>query len=149
MTASVPGGGGGVTLTRDEAAMATEVRYPPGTVWPLVAEAYAEIGIPVDHVDPNTRVATASNLRVRRIMGKSVGTYFTCAGPFGNTANRDDVFVTLRTQVVPLRGTETLVRIWANAVARASTAANTITDCASTLELEKLIAAKIIERAGG
>jgi hypothetical protein len=146
---STPGSTGAVTLTRENALMSADVASDPGRVWPLVAQAYADIGIPIDQLDQNTHIATATNQRVRRLMGKGLGTYFTCAGPFGNTANRDDVYVTIRTQVFPGQGQGSIVRIGAHAVSKSGTAANTITDCASNGELEKLIIQKIMEHAAG
>ena len=143
------GMGDGVMLARDKSLVSASLAWDPARVWPLVLQAYTDIGIPVDHVDHQGQVATATNQRVRRLMGKGPGSYFTCAGPFGNTANRDDVYLTVRTQVVPGEGTGSIVRIGAGAVARSTTSANTVTDCASNGELEKLIAQKISERTAG
>ena len=140
---------GPMTLTRDRGVAAAEVGWPPARVWPFVTQAYADIGLPIDHVDQAMRLATATNQRVRRLAGKSPGAFFECRGPYGNTANRDDVFLTLQTQVVPGPGSGSTVRIGAGAVSKSTTGANTITDCASSGALEKLIVEKINERLGG
>jgi hypothetical protein len=144
-----PGTRGGLTISRDNAIVSTELPAAPGAAWPAVAAAFTDIGIPVDQVDEGARVAAATNQRVRRLAGKGLATYFNCAGPFGNAANRDDVFLTIRTQVVPGQGSGSVLRISATAVARSSTAANTVTDCASNGELEKLISQKVNERLSG
>jgi hypothetical protein len=144
-----PGTLGSVTISRNDAIVSATLAAPPATVWPLVAQAFTDIGIPVDQVDQSARAASATNQRVRRLAGKGLASYFNCAGPFGNAANRDDVFLTLRTQVVPGQGDGSTLRISASAVARSSTSANTVTDCSSNGELEKLITQKVTERLGG
>ena len=144
-----PGAQGGMTVSRQEAIVSTELSASPEVVWPAVAQVFTEIGIPVDQVDQNARAASATNQRVRRLMGKGLASYFNCAGPFGNAANRDDVFLTIRTQVLPRQGTGSALRMSVSAVARSTTAANTATDCASNGELEKLIAQKVMEKVSG
>lgn len=144
---SAPSPGGSVIITRDNQVYKADVGATPADVWPLVAQAYADIGFLLDNIDNGARVATATNQRVRRLAGKQLSTYFNCAGPFGNTANRDDVFVTVRTEVVPGNGGGSIVRIGVGAVSRPTTAANTITDCGSTGELERLVINTIIGRA--
>ena len=145
---NAPGARGGMTVSRQEAIVSAELAAAPATVWPAIAQVFTEIGIPVDQVDESARAASATNQRVRRLMGKGLGTYFNCAGPFGNAANRDDVFLTIRTQVVPGQGTGSVLRMSVGAVARSTTSANTATDCASNGELEKLITQKVTEKIG-
>ena len=145
---NAPGATGSITISRDNSIVSAELAAPPATVWPLVTQAFTDIGIPVDQVDQNARAASATNQRVRRLAGKGLGSFFNCAGPFGNTANRDDVFLTLRAQVVPGQGDGSALRISASAISRSSTAANTVTDCSSNGELEKLITQKVGERLG-
>src|SRR5687768_16844387 len=67
---NAPGAQGGMTVSRQEAIVSTDLSASPEVVWPAVAQVFTEIGIPVDQVDQNARAASATNQRVRRLMGK-------------------------------------------------------------------------------
>lgn len=144
---AAPGSRIAAILRREAAGAAADLDASPARVWPLVVQAYNEIGLPMDHLDQQAKVATTANQRVRRIAGKGPGTYFNCPGPYGNAANRDDVYLKLRTEVVPGHGSGTILRIAADAVAKSTTAANTITYCSSTAALEQLIANRVLHLA--
>jgi hypothetical protein len=85
---NAPTARGGAIAARDREMVVAAVGAGPADVWPLVVQAYAEIGFPADDIDPASRIATATNQRVRRLAGKSMSTYFNCAGPFGQPRRR-------------------------------------------------------------
>lgn len=120
----------------------------PDDVFRLLPEVYGDLGLPVTRIDPETKLVAGINQRVRRVGGKGMATFFNCGGSYGNAASRDDVFVTARTQILsgPNGGTEARTEV--DAQSKASTS-STRTQCGSTGELEKLIGAKLRERAGG
>lgn len=131
-----------LVLSRSAMVSSVAVAAAPAQVWPVLAKVYADLGIPTNMVDQSNRLLGSNNQRVRRILGKGPGSYFSCPGPYGNAANRDDVYLNIRTQVIP-EGSGSVVRTEAIAVSKSTTAANTVTDCTSNGELEKLIAERI------
>lgn len=127
-------------LTRDAAITSGEVLASPDKVWLAVTEVYALLELPVTEVNSPSRLIASSRQRVRRIGGKSVASYFNCPGTYGNAANNADVYVVVRTQVLPGQAdTSSLVRTEVEARARSATGANSSVTCSTNGSLEKRI----------
>ena len=137
-----------VQMTR-EAAITSEVFTSDGAaVWRALPQAYAKLGIEVTGVDTDAKLLTAVQ-RVRRVGGRRVADFFNCPGPYGNLASSGDVFLTMRSQVLPAGGEVTTVRHEVDAFARSSTGSISTSRCRSNGELEKLINATIEAQLGG
>ena len=134
-----------VQLTRDAAISTDVISADMEAVWQSLPEVYETLAIEVTGVDPNSRMLTSTS-RARRVGGKSMATYFNCPGPYSNLATSGDVYMTVRTQVLPGSGEMATVRHEIAAVARSSTGSISQVRCISKGALEKLLTKTIQEQ---
>lgn len=134
-----------VELTRQAAISSDSIAASPERTWTAVPAAFAALEIPVTDVNTAARLIASTGQRVRRIGGKSMASYFNCPGSYGNLASSGDVFVTVRTQVLPgASSDQSLLRMEVEADARSGTGSSNRITCTSTGSLEKLIRETII-----
>lgn len=132
-------------LSRDAAIASQELSVAPERAWPLLVQAYADLGIPVSTADESGRILTATHQKVRRIGGRPMTAFFRCSGAYENLAATGDVYVSARTQLVPAEpgGTQARTEVSAWAQSTSGSRAN----CASTGILERTIGEKLSEIA--
>jgi hypothetical protein len=58
-----------VNISRDHAALTTAFDVSPETIWRLLPEVYADVGLPEPAVDPSTWTAAVQNHTVMRRLG--------------------------------------------------------------------------------
>ena len=138
VTVQTNAGSTDMQLTRDAAISSEVFAADADAVWAALPAVYATLEIPVDGIDTGAKLLS-SNQRWRRVGGKGMSTYFNCPGAYGNVAASGDVFVTLRTQVLPGGESATTVRHQVEAVARSSTGAISQVRCTSRGSLENLL----------
>jgi hypothetical protein len=130
---------------------AVEIRGTPQSVYSHVAEAYQELGIPVEVLDTNNFLIGNAAYKVRRQVGKIpmsriVDCGFTVSGA---RADRDMITFDLRTQVKPAGAGNVNVETLLIAVARSTEGASSNpVNCTSRGELERQIADSVRRRAG-
>jgi hypothetical protein len=150
VTMSGAGGGpvGVMQLTRDAAVSSGTVAASPDQVWAGASQVFAQFEIPVNEINTGAMLIASSGQRLRRVAGKSIASFLSCPGPYGNAASNSDVYVTLRTQVLPgEEPTSSVVRTELHGIARSGTAANSTITCATNGSLEKLLIDAIAARA--
>ena len=124
------------------------VAAPVAAVWPSLTAAFQEIGLPVTQADPRTRAVASQNQRLRRIGGRSPAAFFECAGAYGNSASRYDVYVTVQAQLVAEGTAATSLRTAVDAVARPPTNSGSPVQCTSSGALEELLAETVQAKHG-
>jgi hypothetical protein len=132
-------------IARDASIASETLEAPAARVWALLPAVYAEMEIPVTSTDAEAMTIGSGTQRLRRVGGKSVGSWFRCSGAYENLAVSGDVYVTVRTQLFAAgAGTEarTEVSAWAQSRSGSRVA------CASNGTLEQAVGAKIREHAG-
>ncbi len=130
-------GSSDMQLTHEAAVSSEVIAASADQLWRALPGIYQSLGIPINGADSNARLL-ATRERVRRIDGKSMSTYFNCPGPYGNLAGSGDVYLSLRTQILPSSDTQATVRHEIEAVARASSGTNQVR-CNSRGALERLL----------
>lgn len=111
--------------------------------WPAALGVYATLRLPLTTLDSTVHIVGFTGQRVARIDGRSVASFFECAGAYGNLAASGDVYVTFRLQVVPAGpGAQALIQT--DATARAASSAQTAS-CRSTGALERLVRDRLLE----
>lgn len=132
-------------LTRNAAISSDVLPIGAEEIWARVPAVYEALGLPITGLDPEARIVGTVQ-RVKRIAGKSIASYLNCPGAYGNLAGSGDVYLTVRTQVIPTGGSAATVRHEVGAVARSSTSGMSRVMCASNGSLEKLLTSSL---AGG
>lgn len=113
--------------------------------WAALPTVFEALGLPITEVDGNARIL-ASVQRMRRIGGKSPGSFFRCPGPYGNLASSGDVYVSLRAQIIPDGSASgSVLRMHTDATARSRTSASQV-QCSSNGSLQKLIGETLAAR---
>lgn len=136
--------GDAIQLTRDASIVSNIVPASPDAVWQAMPQIYAALELPLSAMDDEKRVLESVN-RVRRIAGKSISNYFACASAYGNLASSGDVYLTVRSQVLP-EGEGSQVRHEVQAIARSSTSSTNSVQCSSKGGLESLLEESIARR---
>lgn len=135
-------------ITREAAISSGTVAAPLDQVWAALSPVYAQFELAVNEVAPSTRTIASSGQRVRRVAGKSIATFLSCPGPYGNAAANSDVYLTVRTQVLPGGDpTSALVRTELQATARSGTGANSMINCSTNGTLERQLLEAVAARA--
>lgn len=133
-----------IQLTRDASIVSNVIAASPDQVWQAMPQIYAALELPLSALDEEKRVLEAVN-RVRRIAGKSISNYFSCASAYGNLASSGDVYLTVRSQVLP-QGEGSQVRHEVQAIARSSTGSTNSVQCSSRGGLESLLEESVARR---
>lgn len=114
-------------------------------VWLAITSVYTDLGLPLNSVNEQDRVAGTVRARVRAVGGRNIAEFFNCGGAFGNAASRYNVYVTTSTQATPTGTNSAAVRTVVTALAKSNTQDIEVT-CNTTNELEALIAESIRAR---
>jgi hypothetical protein len=131
-----------------------EAVLPAGVdaVFPLVADAYQEIGISIETLDTTRRIIGNPRFRARqRLAGMPMETVVRCGdGPTGPHARSFLITFDIHTQVMPSGAGKSMMRTMVSATGRSIEGATTheIT-CASTGALEQRILEIVSRRLGG
>lgn len=140
-------GSSDMQLTHEAAVSSEVIAASADQLWRALPGVYQAVGLPINGADSNARLVATSE-RVRRIDGKNMSTYFNCPGPYGNLAGSGDVYLVLRTQILPGSDAQATVRHEVEAVARASSGSNQVR-CNSRGALERLINEALVAAVGG
>ncbi|HEX6924916.1 MAG TPA: hypothetical protein VF167_05780 [Longimicrobiaceae bacterium] len=139
--------GEAMELTRDANIHSAALAADAEKAWTELPAVFQELALGVTAVDGNVR-ALSSVQRVRRIGGKGPGSFFRCAGPYGNLASSGDVYLSLQAQILPAQGgSGSVLRTRVEATARAATGATQV-QCSSNGSLQKLITDTLKKRLG-
>lgn len=136
--------GDAIQLTREASIASTRVPAAPDVVWQAMPQIYAALELPLTGVNDGVRVLESVQ-RASRVAGKSISTYFSCSGAYGNLASSGDVYLTVRSQVLP-EGDGSQVRHEVQAIARPSTSSTNSVQCSSKGGLESLLAETVSKR---
>jgi hypothetical protein len=132
--------------TTHEASVASAtVAAPPDRVWPVLSRVYAELGIPLTTVDLEGKLVGASNQRLRRIGGRPLSAFFNCSSAYASASSLD-VYVTVRSQLLPGEAGATGVRTEVEAFARSLDVGSAPVRCGSTGVLENTIHRNVQEQ---
>lgn len=118
---------------------------PSDQVWLAITSVYSDLGLPLNSVNENTRLAGTVRARIRSVGGHNIAEFFNCGGGFGNAASRYNVYVTTATQATPTGTNSTAVRTVVSAIGKSNTQDVEVT-CNTTNALEKLIADGVAAR---
>lgn len=134
-------------LSRDAAISSEALTTGADAAWAALPAVYAQLEIPVNGIDQAKKLLSSTQ-RLRRIGGKGVSSFFSCPGPYGNLASSGDVYITLRSQVLP-EGDSSTIRHMVDAIARSSTGGSSQVRCTSNGSLEKLLTETLRARLQG
>lgn len=125
------------------------VNLPAQQVWAMLPEVYAELGLPVNALNAQTRVVETSNLTARRRLESTpLSRYLNCGSKAGmRNAETYTVLLSVRTQVEQEDEESSLLRTVISASARNSGNSDPAVPCTSTGVLEREIEKRAALRA--
>ena len=145
--------GGGETVTLPTGAEPITVRASIGAsvadVWKVLPSAYADLGIPIEMLNPSDYRIGNQSFRVRRRIGQlPMVRLLSCGGPPGApNAETFDITMYMVSQISPGQAGSTTLATVVQAVGRSPNFAGNDVSCASTGTLERrveeLVRAKI------
>lgn len=141
-----------ITVTSNRGVATETLPVPVERVWPLLAEVYREMELPVTAADPERRLLASESgaVRGRRVAGSSLIRFLECGrspagGPLVATA---PISLTVRTLARPLGEESTTIQTVVNARAQDPVHNNAPASCTSTGRLEAEIARRLRARLG-
>ena len=143
---SAAGVEGTLLISREAPNTASTFAAPPAAVWTALKQLFEELKIRPTSVDEDGMTITSIEQRTRSIDGRRILDYLGCTGTYGSE-NTYDVYLTVRTQLLPGAGGSTLASTQVIGTGRPPLS-NSRLQCPSTGALEQLIAAKLGEKLG-
>lgn len=138
-----------VTAYHDGEAPVYDLTASPEAVWSVLPPVYDELKIRMGTSDAANRVYGNRTLAVNRTLGgKPLSTYLSCgADAFGvPLADKYRVDMSILTTLAPVEGGKTRITTQIAATASNPSVSSATTNCASTGNLEQLIASRIQAR---
>jgi hypothetical protein len=158
-TVRVVGGVGGqgattaVTTSASDLPTAVTYSFAVDRVWRTLPEVFDSLGIPVAHLDHNSRVIGNKDLKIRGRLGRvPLRRYLDCGSTQGGpNADTYDVWMSVLGWAQPKDARTTELALQLEAMARPVTFAGDYFKCSTTRELEKALNAILARRlaAGG
>lgn len=140
-----------IDLPAESGIHTTELLGTPQEVFPLVAKVYDELGIPIEMLQTSSFILGNNSFRARRQIGKiPMARIVDCgASATGARANSDVIIFNLKTQIREVGPNSVVVETSLSATAQSVEGASTNTvGCSSRGELEKRIAAGVLQHQG-
>ncbi len=123
---------------------------PAATVWRTMTDVYAQLEIPVEHMDPATMEIGNLRFQPRRIEGRRMSSYIDCGTNFnGALANLHEVTMSIMTRVEPISADSARVTTVMDAFAVPRSVSGNQVHCESLLTLEDRVSELATELLGG
>lgn len=148
-TVRIAGGQGGeLRMTSSAQTNVTRIAFPMGKVWHALPAAFDNLGIPITSVDTGTHTISNGGLKLRRVLGSTpLGRYIDCGSTqVGENADSYDVYLTVVSQVEEDANGLAVLRTTFESMARPISFSREYSRCSSRGELERRLAAGVMEQ---
>ncbi len=132
-----------VNLTTSANVLQVRLRVPLSRAWGSLAGVYRAMALPVTSTDSTHYLLGGEEQRVRRVAGRSMAALFDCPGAYENLAATGDVYLTVRTQLVPAGDSAATAFTQISAYARSLTGGQRVL-CSTRGQLERLLEQKLL-----
>ena len=140
--------GGELRITSSAQASVTRIAFPIGKVWHALPAAFDNLGIPITAVDTGTHTISNGGLKTRRVLGTApLGRYIDCGSTqIGENADSYDVYLTVVAQVEEDANGLAVLRTTFESMARPVSFSRDYSRCSSRGELERRLAAAVMDQ---